>query len=337
MNDHHHPPGNARAATFMALLASMATALTGILTLILGPAPAITTAEPPSLAALSVATSRPTTAAPERPQPRQRPRPQSGHARLVTDPGRLAVATSGWPTSRQVITRERAAKLVRRVAPSIVNITVRQPDGTTTTGTGIVLRPNGLVITNAHVVAGAAAIRARSLGSQRTYRASLLSADTTNDVAVIQLRGAHDLPVGRFGTTARLRTGDPVASIGNAWGGGRPTINVGPITRLGASIASTTRPPTHSQNAEPEQAASLPTSRIDARRTTTPGPPLTGLIEARNHIQPGESGGPMVDKNGLIVGLNVAYSGHKGHPTGYGYAIPIKQALIIATSMLEER
>jgi S1-C subfamily serine protease len=249
------------------------------------------------------------------------------------------VVTAALPTGRQVITRDRAAQLVKDVTPTLVNITARQPDGSTAAGTGIVVRSDGLVLTNDHVIAGAAVLTARSLATGRSYRAAVLAVDEIRDIAVIALRGAHDLPVGRFGNSARLRIGDPVASIGNAWGlGGRPRINVGPVTRLNARIASTTHPPVC--DADTDRASVQPADGTDPCDETLgdsePGAPLTGLVEARNHLQPGESGGPMIDRTGRIVGLNVAYSGREGHPTGYGYAIPSNEALDLAASMLEQ-
>lgn len=310
MNHQHHDRRPARQpATVMALVATVATAL----------------------------------AAPERRGPRPTQRPLQlhsvGHVRPVTGPGRASVATAAIPTGHQVITRDRAAQLVEEVTPTLVNITARHSDGSTAAGTGIVLRSNGLVLTNDHVIAGAAALSARSLANGRSYRARVLAVDEIHDIAVIALRGAHDLPVGRFGNSSRVRIGDPVASVGNAWGlGGRPRINVGPVTRLSARIASTTHPPVC--DADTDRASVQPASGIgpcdETLGDSDPGAPLTGLVEARNHLQPGESGGPMIDRTGRIVGLNVAYSGREGHPTGYGYAIPINRALDLAASMLEQ-
>jgi S1-C subfamily serine protease len=110
-----------------------------------------------------------------------------------------------------------------------------------------------------------------------------------------------------------VHTGDIVASIGNAYGHGHPAIGIGPVTHLHRRIASTTD------------------SDSDA-------PALTGLIQANSNIQPGESGGPMVNQRGEVIGVNVAYvrTPRTGEPTGTGYAIPINRALSVAHHLLAE-
>lgn len=359
MNQQPHPrsPFGHRTDRAMALIAVLSTAMAGVLTLVLGPESAAAGhSSPPTLAAAPPAPSPPSTAPAEAARPRSGPRPTRPRAARPQPVRADAVhghdQTRGHPSRRRglaaghsAITPVHAAQLVETVGPTLVNITVRLRDGSTVAGTGIVLRSDGLVLTNDHVIAGAVAIRGLSLANQRSYRATVLAADDVHDVAVLKLRGAGNLPVGPFGDSRRLRVGDQVSSLGNAWRlGGLPAIGYGPVTRLGARIASTTQPPITGHDDEVRAARCdrdedlcEDTGGDESEGQAGSGRPLTGLIEARNRVQPGQSGGPMVDRKGRIIGLNVAHSGPSGHPTGSGFAIPINRALDLATSMLEER
>lgn len=209
-----------------------------------------------------------------------------------------------------------AARLVDRVGPGLVDIEAEQPDGAVSAGSGIVLTADGLVLTNFHVIAAgtgtgtAQTVRVTSLGSGRVYPARVVGVDREHDLAVLALRGASTLSVPVFGDSDRVEVGDQVASIGNAYGdGGQPSIGTGPVTGLGYSIT-----------------------------TTSDGAALRGLIKARTHIVPGESGGAMVNAAGEVIGVNVAYAAEcdRCGPNGAGYAIPINQALRIARRLAED-
>lgn len=204
-----------------------------------------------------------------------------------------------------------APELVEKIAPSLVNIDAGHLDGSGSSGTGIVLSRDGLVLTNYHVIAEASTLRVTELGHGRAYRAEVIGADRDRDIAVIGLRHASGLRVARFGDSDEVEIGDLVASIGNAHGlGGLPSVGTGPVTGLRQSIGSTT-------GAGPDAAA------------------LRGLIRARSNIQPGESGGAMVNADGEVIGMNVAYSSDCDGcgPNGAGYAIPINQALRVARQL----
>lgn len=205
-----------------------------------------------------------------------------------------------------------APELVEKVAPSLVNINAGHPDGSGSSGTGIVLSRDGLVLTNYHVIAEASTLRATELAHGRAHRAWVIGADRDRDIAVIQLRHASGLRVARFGDSDEVQLGDQVASIGNAHGlGGLPSVGTGPVTGIRQSIGSTT-------GTGPDTAA------------------LRGLIRARSNIQPGESGGAMVNTDGEVIGMNVAYSSDCDGcgPNGAGYAIPINQALRVAHQLV---
>lgn len=199
-----------------------------------------------------------------------------------------------------------ALRLMRTVTPGLVNITTTLPGRHGTAGTGIVLTSSGLVLTNAHVISGAIALSVHDLGNGLDYAARIVGVDRVHDIAVLQLAGAAHLHTARLG--GKVTVGTVVASIGNAHGFGAPSLGAGRVVALHQTIASTTG---------------------QAR-------PLTGLIEARNGVEPGESGGPMVNTHGHVIGVTVATQlDGEGNPTGHGYAIPIATAIAAVRCILE--
>lgn len=199
-----------------------------------------------------------------------------------------------------------AAELLEEVSPALVDIDTITGSDESRTGTGIVLTPRGLVLTNAHVVASAVEVRATDVGDGYTYPAQLVGADPEHDIALIQLTGAAHLHTATLGDSDTVRVGDQVASIGDAGGLGRMSIGAGAVTHLhrSLSIATTAGP-------DPETE------------------PLAGLIEARTWIRPGQSGGPMVTPDAKVIGVNVAYTNPRD-----GFAIPINDAIDAAHEIL---
>lgn len=175
-------------------------------------------------------------------------------------------------------------------------------------GTGIVLSPNGEVLTNYHVVQGANTISATVAG--QSFMADLIGYDRRNDIAVLQLRGAFGLPTAQIGDSARLVEGEPVVALGNAQGTGAPlTREVGTITSFGQTV-----------NAEDELTGSTDE--------------LNGLIEIAAPVRAGDSGGPVVNAAGQVVGVTTAASvNFRMGPGGKGFAIPINDAMAIAAQI----
>ncbi|BCR71551.1 serine protease PepA [Mycobacterium tuberculosis] len=196
--------------------------------------------------------------------------------------------------------------MVAQVGPQVVNINTKLGyNNAVGAGTGIVIDPNGVVLTNNHVIAGATDINAFSVGSGQTYGVDVVGYDRTQDVAVLQLRGAGGLPSAAIG--GGVAVGEPVVAMGNSGGqGGTPRAVPGRVVALGQTVQASD-------------------SLTGAEET------LNGLIQFDAAIQPGDSGGPVVNGLGQVVGMNTAASDNfQLSQGGQGFAIPIGQAMAIA-------
>jgi S1-C subfamily serine protease len=192
------------------------------------------------------------------------------------------------------------------VAPAVVQITTKidyqQAIGT---GTGTVIDPSGVVLTNYHVVAGANTVSGTVGGSD--YPADLVGYDRKHDIAVLQLRGAGGLPSAPIGDSAQVVVGEPTVGLGNAHGVGAPlTHETGPVSALNRTV-----------NAEDSLTGS--------------SEEVNGLIEVSAPVRPGDSGGPLVNSAGQVIGVVTAASvNFQMGPAGKGYAIPINDAMAVA-------
>lgn len=203
--------------------------------------------------------------------------------------------------------------LLGRIVPGLVDInTTLGYEGAAGSGAGIVLDPNGDVLTNNHVIEGATEITAVSRANSRSYPVDVVGFDRSSDIAVVRLRGAGGLPTANLGTSSRLAVGEPIAAIGNSNGtGGVPSYAPGVITQLGASVRASDE------------------SGRDARE-------LVDLIRVAAEIRPGDSGGPLVNGAGQVVGVTVAatLNYRMGGVSGNeGFAIPIDRAMAIANQI----
>jgi S1-C subfamily serine protease len=199
-----------------------------------------------------------------------------------------------------------ASVVAQAVDSSLVDIEAVQPGGIESLGTGIVVRSSGEILTNDHVVNGAATVSATDVGNGQTYGAVLVGADQAADLAVLQLDGASGLETASFGNSTSVDLGDPVVAVGDAeGGGGTPSYAGGSVTGLDQAIT--------------EQSA--------ADGWT---PPMYGLIETDAQLLPGDSGGPLVDAEGDVVGVDTAFSAADAS----GFAIPIDEALAVAGAIV---
>jgi S1-C subfamily serine protease len=172
--------------------------------------------------------------------------------------------------------------------------------------TGMVLTSTGEVLTNNHVVRGATQLRVRVPDTGRTYRATVLGYSVSGDVALLKLRGASGLETVSVGNSSTVDLGDRVTAVGNAGGTGTLTLETGAVTGLGRTIT-------------------VGEGSVDATR-------LTHLIETNADLQPGDSGGPLLDGAGRVIGMNAAVSVQLragGSGASDAYAIPIDRATSI--------
>lgn len=191
------------------------------------------------------------------------------------------------------------------VAPGIVDVSANlQYLEETAEGTGIVIdAAQGLVLTNNHVIDGATSVTITPVLSGHPYSARVLGYDPSDDVALLQSQGATGLKSVAIGDSSRLAAGLPVLAIGNEAGqGGPPTIAPGIISGLDRTI-----------EASDEISGS---SEI-----------LHDMLQTSADIRPGDSGGPLADAAGQVVGIDTAAGGGADY---FGYAIPIDEALAIA-------
>jgi S1-C subfamily serine protease len=219
------------------------------------------------------------------------------------------VAGTATATSKTVLS---ASQIASRVDPALVDVV--STDGyqqATSEGTGIVLTSNGEVLTNNHVIEGSTSIKVTDVGNGRTYTATIVGYDASHDVAVLQLQGASGLTTASLGDSSAVKAGDSVVALGNAGGkGGTPSVAAGSVTALNQSI----------------------TASDDLSGTSEQ---LTGLIETNANIQPGDSGGSLVNAYGQVIGMDTAASSSyqfQGQSSGttQAFAIPINAALSIA-------
>jgi S1-C subfamily serine protease len=207
-----------------------------------------------------------------------------------------------------------SAQIASKVDPGLVDIVTNLGyQNGQAAGTGMVLTSSGEVLTNNHVIRGATQIKARDVGNGRTYTAKVVGYDETDDVAVIQLQGASGLQTVNT-SSAGVSVGQKVVALGNAEGkGGTPSKAVGKVTGLGRTITASDE-----SSGTSEQ--------------------LSGLIQTNAPIQPGDSGGALVNQAGDIVGMNTAastgasttsFQGQSSQQT-QAFAIPISKAERIA-------
>jgi S1-C subfamily serine protease len=255
------------------------------------------------------------------------PPPRRGHKRGLIITGAVALAAgaaaggligsmnhgvigTATATSNTVLS---ASQIAQRVDPALVDIvSTNSTTGSEAAGTGIVLTSNGEVLTNNHVIRGATSLKVTDVGNGKTYTAKVVGYDASDDVAVIQLQNASGLTVASLGDSSSVQAGDAVTALGNAGGkGGTPSVASGRVTDLNQSIT-----------------ASDEGSGVSEQ--------LTGLIQTNADIQPGDSGGALVNSHGQVIGMNTAAStGFQFQSQSQGsqeqaYAIPIDSALTIA-------
>ncbi len=219
----------------------------------------------------------------------------------------------GKSHSSQVVLQESSAiiDVVNQVGPSVVNITTEQvktsPFGFQTAingaGSGIVIKSDGLILTNKHVVAGADAITVTTPDHQTFKHARVLGLDPINDIAFVKV-DASGLPAATLGDSDQVVVGQRAIAIGNALGEFDNTVTDGIISGVGRPVV--------------------------AGSGATEQESLRDLLQTDAAINPGNSGGPLVNVEGQVIGIDTAIA---TDAQGIGFAIPINQAKADITSI----
>jgi serine protease Do len=205
-------------------------------------------------------------------------------------------------------------ELARAARPAVVNVSTSQraqargplsddffrrffergpgetPRGRQSLGSGVIASGDGYIVTNFHVVRGADAIVVR-LADQSEHQAKLVGSDARTDLALLKIEG-RGLPALPFGDSDRLQVGEPVMAIGNPFGL-EQTVTTGIVSAKERFIGSG---------------------------------PYDDFIQTDASVNPGNSGGPLVDSRGALVGINTAIFSQTGGSVGIGFAIPVNVA-----------
>ena len=168
-------------------------------------------------------------------------------------------------------------------------------------GSGVIVTPNGYIITNNHVVDGADEIEVRLPSSDKDYDAEVVGRDAATDIAVIKIK-ATGLPAATLGDSAKIKVGDTTLAIGSPFGLNQ-TVTSGIISAVG---------------------------RTDLRIVG-----YENFIQTDASINPGNSGGALVDNQGRVIGINTAIVSRGGGNVGVGFAIPINMAIGIVDQLIE--
>ena len=237
-----------------------------------------------------------------------------------------SVATSTSAEGVSASRRTAITEAVARVAPAVVTVQTEVMErvpadafeqffggrsgqrSTAGLGSGFIVRADGAIVTNAHVVVGASRISV-AMRDGTTYPATLVGIDETNDLAVVKIQ-ARDLPVAPLGSSSGLIIGEWAIAIGNPFGfvlaNTEPSVTAGVVSGIGRNLAT------------PNEGAGV----------------YVDMIQTDASINPGNSGGPLVNAAGEVIGVNSSIFSPSGGSVGIGFAIPINRARRVVDDLL---
>lgn len=200
----------------------------------------------------------------------------------------LICITNGQPTFAQKFTREElnTINVYEGVSPAIVSVDVDINDGTSS-GTGIIVEPSGIILTSGHVIEGHKKVKV-TLSDGEKYDGHIIGTTDNGDFALLKIKTNKSLPVIKLGDSSRVRVGQKVLAIGNPFGFNR-TLTEGIV------------------------------SRVDK---------IKNKIQTDAAINPGCSGGPLLNTDGEVIGINQSIYNPDNNKSniGIGFAIPVNLA-----------
>ncbi len=251
------------------------------------------------------------------------PAPSGAQSRTLPTTAAAPAPATSIPASR----RTAITTAVERVAPAVVTVQTETVERVPVDffeyfnggrsgerrsagiGSGFIIRDDGVIVTNAHVIGGAAKVSV-AMRDGKTYSAKIIGIDETNDLAVIKIT-TKKLPVAPLGTSSDLLVGEWTIAIGNPFGfvlgNSEPSVSVGVVSAVGRNLAG----------------------RGDG------GGVYVDMIQTDAAINPGNSGGPLVNAMGEVIGVNSSIYSPSGGSIGLGFAIPIDRTKRIVEDLLE--
>ncbi|GHD99960.1 S1C family serine protease [Streptomyces alanosinicus] len=242
--------------------------------------------------------------------------------------GKDTVASAG--TSTNVVPAGKkgdVAAIAAAVSPSVVEIQATLSSGSST-GSGVIITSGGEIVTNNHVVSGAQSVKVRT-SDGKSYTAEVVGTDSSKDLALIKLRGASGLKPASLGNSSNVQVGDSVVAIGSPEGL-TGTVTSGIVSALNRDVTvSTEESQGQGQGGDgnwPFQFGGRQFNGDTGSSTTT-----YKAIQTDASLNPGNSGGALIDAGGNVVGINSAMysssqqasSSSDAGSIGLGFAIPV--------------
>jgi serine protease Do len=225
----------------------------------------------------------------------------------VPPSGEARGASAGAPNASDT------ADLVASLLPTVVSIessrprsssggdrtvSMNEPNFSRSLGSGFIIDPSGLIVTNKHVIEDASHVTV-TLQNNATYRATLLGQGIETDIALLKIEALHPLPSVTFGDSDKIRPGDPVLAIGNPLGLGG-SVSGGIVSALNRDIGDS---------------------------------PFGDFIQTDAAINHGNSGGPLFDSRGQVIGMNTAIISPTAGSAGLGFAIPANDVQFVVAQL----